>query len=440
LSSRKQLGAYYTPASVVEAALDAVAALGPAPRRVLDLACGDGAWLVAAAARWPDAALEGVDLDEQAVRTAVRRLGGRAQLRSGDGLVLGVDAPDLIVGNPPWGAGRARRVRRGEESASRFVERAIDLLPPGGRVCLVLPHAWLEVAAHRCARAQLVEAVALERVEPLGDVFPGVFAPAALVIARREPDAARRDGARVWTPRGAVTQRRLVDSGGALNPRLSPRERALLAKLDARAEHLRGRVRFILGVVTGSNRTALVDGPDGDEDGGDDRAGEPIVTGPDVTPLRIRAPRRRLTLPLERVQQAAPRSAYARPKVVYRFISRHPIAAVDRAGRLTLNSANAFSVEDPALDPSFWPEFAAGVLNSTPLKFAHAARVTLPRVLRSHLETLPLPRATDRQRRAIARLAARGDAAGIDELVMDLFALSDAERANLREAAQCPPS
>jgi len=415
---RRRLGAYYTPARVVEAALDALGP--PAGARVVDLACGDGAWLVAAGARWPDATLEGIDVDGEALRSADRRLSSRAVLRQGDGLELAVAPADLIVGNPPWGIGRGHHVRRGVESASRFVERALALLRPGGRLCLVLPAAWLEVAAHRADRARLVEAAALERLEPLGDPFPGVFAPAALVIARREPDAERRASQSVWTPRGAVRQAALVAEGW-FNPRLSPRERALLDKLDARAERLAGRVKFILGVVTGSNRTALVD------EAGE---GEPIVTGPDVSALAIRPPRRRLALPLERVQQAAPRSAYARAKVVYRFIARHPIAAVDRAGRLTLNSANAFAVEDPALDP----DFAAGVLNSAPLRFAHAARWSLPRVLRSHLERLPLPRASAPARRAIARLARSGDRARIDELVMDLFALDERERAELGSA------
>jgi hypothetical protein len=325
----------------------------------------------------------------------------------------------LVIGNPPWGAGRADRVRRGEESASRFVARALDVLAPGGRLCLLLPLAWLEVAAHRAARERLLARAAVERIEPLGN-FPGVFAPCALLVARREPERAARVVSSVWTPRGPVAQEALAAAPDrALAARLDARDRALLARLESGAERLAGRVRFILGVVTGSNRTALAL----DE-------GEPIVTGPDVSPLAIRPPRRRLCLPLERVQQAAPRAAYARPKIIYRFIARHPIAAVDLDGRLTLNSANALAVEDPELDP----DYLAGLLNSTPLGFAHAARSGLPRVLRSHLERLPLPRAAPAARRALARLAREKDRARIDELVMDLFALTEGERTHLRSA------
>jgi hypothetical protein len=382
---------YYTPAWLVEHALDTL----PVPAgQVVDLACGDGICLERARARWPGVRTLGVDV-----------LPG-PQVVVADGLSIEVDA-DLVVGNPPWGAGRGRKVRRGAESASAFVSRSLEILRPGGRLCLILPAAWLEVAAHSEARRSLLRQAALERVEPLGDVFPGVFAPAALLVARKEPDPEARLQSKVWTPRGWVLQRELEDS---LVVRLDAPGRALLRKLDGRSERL--RAQFVLGVVTGGNRAAL------------GREGEPILVGRDVEPFRLRPPSKRLAVPLERVQQAAPRAAYQKKKVVYRFIAAAPIAAVDDEGRLTLNSANA-------LVPDEWePEYVTAVLNSTPVRFAHRARVTLPRVLRSHLERLPFPRASAAQRREVARL----DPARADERVMDLFALAEGERALMRQA------
>jgi predicted RNA methylase len=417
---RKALGAYYTPGTLVARALDALPAVADigAGRRVVDLACGDGEWLAAAAERWPGARLEGVDIDGVAVAAARRRLGRRASVRRADGLRVPIAAADLVVGNPPWGAGRAARVRRGDESASAFVARALDVLVPGGRLCLLVPAAWLEVRAHAAARADLLARAAVEQIDLLGDVFAGVLAPAALVVARREDDAGVRAAQVVAAPGGRVAQSVLA-AEGALSSRLSAVDRALLAQLESRADRLAGRVRFFLGVVTGANRAAL----DADE-------GEPILTGRDVAPLALRAPSVRLCIPLERTQQAAPRALYAQPKVVYRFIAPHPVAAVDRAGQLTLNSANAFI----AVDRDFDLDYACGVLNSTPIRFAHAARRTLPRVLRSHLESLPLPRAGAAEQRALARLAERGDVDAVDERVMDLYGLDERARARLRSA------
>jgi len=410
-AERKALGAYYTPGALVEAAL----AWLPRPQRVVDLACGDGAWLEAAARRWPGAALQGVDIDPDAAVAARRRVPDAA-IEVADGTRWrGVF--DCVVGNPPWGAGRIGNVRRGAESVSAFIDSAVENLAPGGRLCLLVPAAWLEVAAHAPARQRLCSAAAVERLAHLGDVFAGVRAPAALVIARREPDAAARAAQLVETPRGPVAQSELTaDPACTLNARLTPAQRALAARLEAHRERLRGRVRFILGVVTGDNRRAIArDGSGG---------GEPIVVGRDIAPMRIATPRRRLCVPLGHVQQAAPRAAYARHKVVYRFVSSHPVAAVDRGGRLTLNSANAFAVDDAALDL----DFVAAWLNSSTARWLHRARWAMPRVLRSHLERLPLPPTTSEVQRAIATAALAGDGDALDTLVMDAYRLDDDER------------
>jgi hypothetical protein len=124
------------------------------------------------------------------------------------------------------------------------------------------------------------------------------------------------------------------------------------------------------------------------------------------------------------MQQAAPRSAYARDKIVYRFVARHPVAAVDRKGHLTLNSANAIALEDPALDL----DFVAAWLNASPVRWFHRARQALPRILRSHLERLPLPPAHRAEAQAIAQAALDGRMDELDERVMDLYGLDASER------------
>jgi predicted RNA methylase len=413
---RKALGAYYTPAALVDAAL----ALLPGPLgRVVDLACGEGAWLEGVARRSPEALLTGVDIDPGAVEAARARVAA-AGIR--EPVLAVADGTryrglfDCVVGNPPWGAGRVGHVRRGAESVSAFVDSAVDNLAAGGRLCLLVPAAWLEVAAHGPARRRLCAAAAIERLVHLGDVFAGVHSPAALLIARREPDAEARARQIVETPRGPVAQAELMRDGGcALNARLTPAERALAAKLERNRERLAGRVRFILGVVTGDNRRAL---------GPEQSGGEPIVVGRDVGPMRIATPRRHLCVPLGGVQQAAPRAAYARDKVVYRFVSSHPVAAVDRDGRLTLNSANAFAVDDDTLEL----DFVAAWLNSSTVRWLHRARFAMPRVLRSHLERLPLPSTTAAERGAIAAAALAGDVVTLDAHVMNAYRLDDDDR------------
>src|SRR5260370_39325125 len=102
--------------------------------------------------------------------------------------------------------------------------------------------AGLEVAGTRQVRAALRLGAAVARIEPLGNVFRGVFCPAALLIARRELDPARRLGERVWTPRGERLQAEVMrDPELKLHPPLTAADRALLERLQRRAGRLARR-------------------------------------------------------------------------------------------------------------------------------------------------------------------------------------------------------
>ncbi|HET9420123.1 MAG TPA: N-6 DNA methylase, partial [Nocardioides sp.] len=125
MTGRKEAGAFYTPAFLVEQLLEEtlVPLLSPGQRvRVLDPACGTGAFLLPAARRIAQtvgvpladaiACVHGVDLDPVAVEIArfllwlegpsVPRTVLDANLVVGDGLALAPDASyDVVVGNPP---------------------------------------------------------------------------------------------------------------------------------------------------------------------------------------------------------------------------------------------------------------------------------------------------------------------------------------------------
>jgi SAM-dependent methyltransferase len=181
LSGRKVSGAFYTPYSLVAHVLDE--ALTPLLRpdarvRVLDPACGTGAFLVPAARRIADVTglpiadavrcVHGVDLDGLAVEIARFLLWleapsvSKAELASrvvaGDGLLLEPDPPyDVVVGNPPFlnqlrsattRASRIDGVGPYTDTSAVFLLRSARLVREGGRVGLVQP---LSVLAARDA-------------------------------------------------------------------------------------------------------------------------------------------------------------------------------------------------------------------------------------------------------------------------------------------------
>lgn len=170
-------GQFFTPRHVVDFVMRVLA-----PRRgetVIDPACGSGAFL-ARARDCADVTTWGFDIDSRAVRVArLVALSQGADLKSivrTDGLRgRKHSTADIVATNPPF-AGRADATGfelanfvRTPERDVLFVERAIDLLRPGGRLGIVLPYnkaAGNAFAAMRkwfVERAQIFAVIALPR-------------------------------------------------------------------------------------------------------------------------------------------------------------------------------------------------------------------------------------------------------------------------------------
>ncbi len=76
----------------------------PAPKLMLDFACGAGILALAARRCWPDARLHLLDYDALAIMAARENIAG-AEYIQGDGLASCRARYDLIVSNPPIHAG-----------------------------------------------------------------------------------------------------------------------------------------------------------------------------------------------------------------------------------------------------------------------------------------------------------------------------------------------
>ena len=204
---RRIYGQFFTPEPVVACCYALlVGALPPAPR-IVDPACGDGAFLRYAVAHGLTAGenLYGCDVDAGLVGQL--RAGGLANVRCADGLDA-ASLPeawfDLVIGNPPFGvtpgphptplpaggegrAGRARRARYSSEVC--FLLRALQLARPGGYVALVLPSGVLANERLRAVRAGLVERCTVLAVIALPrDTFrsAGTSAACSVVLLRVE--------------------------------------------------------------------------------------------------------------------------------------------------------------------------------------------------------------------------------------------------------------
>jgi hypothetical protein len=130
--ARHEHDRYLTPRSFAEKALDLVEGT---PSRILDPGAGEGVWGQAAAARWPQAWIIGIDI--QPGFPAVVREGPRVydEWHVGDFLTEareeGMDV-DLVIGNPPFSL------------AAEFIRHSLNQLTFGGVCVFLLRLAFLE--------------------------------------------------------------------------------------------------------------------------------------------------------------------------------------------------------------------------------------------------------------------------------------------------------
>lgn len=158
-------GQFFTPRHVVDFV---VRLLAPEDgETVLDPACGSGAFLAHARAHARVRA-HGADVDPRAVRVArLLALAGAGRpdaIVRADGLRTGaLPLADVVATNPPF-AGRApaegfavAELVRTPERDVLFLERALRLLRPGGRLGIVLPYNKASGESFAAVRQWLVE-------------------------------------------------------------------------------------------------------------------------------------------------------------------------------------------------------------------------------------------------------------------------------------------
>jgi N-6 DNA Methylase len=195
---------YLTPPRLVAAVLElALPHLGKGPLCVVDPACGDGAFLDAAAARLPDARLFGLELSPQRARAARKRV-PRAHVLVGDGLkegwaqlekALPAGAFELWLGNPPYNGTspllkdpRAYAALRGrvgldgllpkgtslrDDFAFFLLQAALHLRHRRGVLAWVTSATLLDAFLYAPLRKRLLDSLALEDVVDLGEgAFP----------------------------------------------------------------------------------------------------------------------------------------------------------------------------------------------------------------------------------------------------------------------------
>lgn len=275
---RRTLGIYYTPFPIVDRMLDRV----PLEGRLLDPAAGAGAFLVGIARRLGTGCLDRLyacDIDPSALdaaalalecvlgkehRARVRRW-RRNQAFSLDFLRDTIPvAPDLVVGNPPYGitaepdlAARFPELTGERDRFACFLLRSREIVRADGTVALLVPDTWLTNTRSEGLRSALLRRSSLSRVVDFGKPFAGARDTRVhAVVLQREAEHCEveslRDG--VLEPM-AVADRPQLERNAARGWFLyrTSAEKEACARIERTGRPLGDSHEVLYGLRTGAN-------------------------------------------------------------------------------------------------------------------------------------------------------------------------------------------
>lgn len=408
IGQRKSSGAYYTPEKVVNELIDRLYENDDnlKAKTICDPCCGTGNFLLSLGVKGLDYFnLYGQDIDPISVFLSRINIALMAPEMSAldicSRIIIGntyfetfTQKFDIIVGNPPWGSDfsevdalQCRRVfktaiGKSIESYDLFVEKALSMLDHKGVLAFVLPEAILSVAAHDTVRRLIIDSCSFRFISYLGNVFSGVQCP-SIILGITPDDKKTVVGCKVSTGNDTfVISKPRAFSDGTLSLNVSDEENQCLDAISniKNATYLKGKAKFALGIVTGNNKEYI------STEKRDDN--EIILKGSDIQRYGMTPSGNYICFVPESFQQVAPVEMYrAKEKLLYRFISEVPVFTYDDRQTLSLNSCN---IVIPYID-GLEMKYILAILNSSIAAYFISKKFNSVKLLRSHIEQMPIP-------------------------------------------------
>lgn len=459
LSERKQTGAYYTPEQTVTTLLNGLrSSCDVEDMTYCDPCCGTGNFLIGLANNGVKVAnIYGQDIDELSVLIArinmfllddtisIENL--RSHITIGDSLEKSYNSQfSVVLGNPPWGYNYSKEETmyllnnyrtaksKGMESYDLFIEKGLMLLKEDGYLAYVLPEAVLSVSSHTQARELVLKQTSFRFVDYLGNAFSGVQCP-AIIFGLQKDSKGHTAGCKISGNEidyVIQTNRELDASLFAFN--MKDDEYACIDAISHApdAHFLADNAKFALGIVTGNNKEYISSSKD--------YGYEMVLKGSDILRYSIKETSNYIRFAPESFQQVAPTELYrAKEKLLYRFISEVPVFTYDDKQTISLNSCNILIPQIEGMEI----KYILAVLNSSVAAFFISKKFNSVKLLRSHIEALPIPMiSVSRQREIIEIVDSILDSptnisekyVEIDEAIMDIYQLTSLQRETIRNA------
>jgi len=422
IQNRKLSGSYYTPVWLAKRLVSNHLPMIDASKTCFDPSCGTGMFLLQLPEIFPLKNIYGTDLNPISVTLARINLALKYHLTTkeevtllknnitvADFLEVSPATYDIILGNPPWGARisqekkttyRTKYLCAGRSSIEifdLFMEQAINCLLPSGVLSFVLPQALLTVKSHTPVRELLLKHTSVLSVEYLGEAFEQVNCPSIILTVTKNRNLPFFRDVSVTLENRTVFSTFVERSiqADCFSFSLTDEEYLTLQKILScpKCTTLVDNSVFALGIVTGNNAALLHDTP---------ATGlEPVIRGLDISKYHIHSCSGYLKFAPEQFQQTAPETYYRAPeKLFYRFINKQLTFAYDDTGLLSLNSCNILIPKIPGLSI----KYVMAILNSSVAQFVFEKKFHSVKVLRSHLEQIPIPLAKEQTQKEVVEL------------------------------------
>jgi len=413
ISHKSKLGAYFTPSNLLENIY-----FDP-NSSVLDPCCGSGSILIRVLNKNHNPMkVYANDIDEIALRICTVNLslffmtndikfnlGFKDILtanKSSEIYLLDISDNqiyfDNIITNPPWGSKLDFKEKETlikkyneistSESFSIALYNCINRLSPKGTLIFFLPHSILNVGTHKNIRKFLLSKNRGIKIDLLGNAFQGVVSEAIRLTFCNEKHSNSIEiinNAQKYQ----LNYDEILPPDYIIQATANSFEKDILSRVFT-LKHLtlKNNADFALGIVTGNNAKHISKIKNNENM-------EPIYRGKDIEPFSFLPAGCFVEFHPAQYQQIAAVEKYRQPKICYRFISDRIVCVFDRQGRLLLNSANLFI---PKVDYPI--ETIVCLFNSKLYSFIYRKMFHSKKVLRSHIESLPLPIIDDNLHRA----------------------------------------
>jgi tRNA1(Val) A37 N6-methylase TrmN6 len=390
ISRKSKIGSYYTPSELLREIT-----VNP-DKTVLDPCCGSGGILLNVLSKVHDQSkIFARDIDETALKICFINLAlffndkNMSANISKQDITHNIDEQfDFIITNPPWGSKFSKKEKdnfiasypelQTTEIFSISLYNSVKKLKQDGELFFFLPYSFLSVSAHKNIRNFIFNKDNKIFIKLLGNSFKGVLSENILINICKSSNESdiiiqnKSGNIRRLPLKNIVAPYYTVSADGN-------EQDAFILEKFYNTEHINlyNDTIFALGIVTGNNKKYLLDKKS--------KRGEAVYRGRDIEKYKFKQPEYFIEFQPELYQQTAPVKYYRQKKIAYRFICDKLVCVLDNDNSLILNSANLF------ISKNYPMETIVSFFNSDIYTFIYRKKYHTKKVLKSHLQNLPLP-------------------------------------------------